>query len=60
MALYKFIRTLGNKRAGVTYPLPVAAGQMLVIKGYAEMVDHDANPLEGQKEPAKRGRKTKK
>ena len=42
MALYKFLKSLGNKKAGGTYPLLPSAGKILQYKGYVVPVDADA------------------
>lgn len=71
MELYKFIKTLGNKKAGGIYPLLPSAGAILTRKGYVVAVDGSEKPVvivetkpkkekEVKEEKKKRGRKPKK
>jgi len=62
MALYKFVKQFGNKKAGETYPLLPVAAKALLSKGIVEIAtaEKPVKKEKTEKEPAKRGRKKSK
>jgi len=49
MAQYKFIKKLGSRQAGQSYPLTPSLAKMLLKKGFIENPDGEANPAKKQK-----------